>query len=173
MKRTICFVLIGCLIISCSTTTFAKSNNNEVKEEKNYKSSITDKKVIVTDSGIIINKKYYTKKEFIKKLQTAKPIKLNNNSNNTPYESSLMAVPAAAGLYFIPGIGEVLITATGAIVIAGVTIAVGTWTYKVIVNYFRDHRKNKRPSNHDKHTKKRPGRSSEKKKQKKGWKNRK
>ena len=33
----------------------------------------------------------------------------------------------SAGLYLIPGVGEVLITVTGAIVVAGVTVEVGSF----------------------------------------------
>ncbi|MDR6938543.1 hypothetical protein [Arcanobacterium hippocoleae] len=39
------------------------------------------------------------------------------------------AVIAAAGIYFIPGIGEIAITVTEAILIAGGTVAVGTWQW--------------------------------------------
>lgn len=54
-------------------------------------------------------------------------------------------------------------------IICGIIITAATIT----VLYYSEHRKNKRKSTYDKHTKKRPGRSSEKKKQKKGWKQRK
>ncbi len=43
------------------------------------------------------------------------------------------AIPA--GVYFIPGIGEVLIEATGAIIVAGAVIAVGSWIYNTIVDW--------------------------------------
>lgn len=84
------------------------------------------------------------------------------------------AIAAAAGAYFIPGVGEVLIAATGAVIVGGVTISAGHWAYNKIITYFKEHTKNKRKSTSDKHTKPRPGRDSETKKQpNKGWKPRK
>ena len=78
----------------------------------------------------------------------------------------------SAGLYLIPGVGEVLITATGAIIVAGVTVRVGSFLYDTIKTYFAEHTKNKRPSTYDKHTKPRPGRQTEKKRLKNSWENR-
>jgi len=49
--------------------------------------------------------------------------------------------PALAGVYLIPGVGEVAIAATGAIVIAGVTIAVGNWIYTTVVNWVESYGK--------------------------------
>lgn len=81
---------------------------------------------------------------------------------------------AAAGtLIFVPGVGEAIITAAGVVIVAGCVIAAGTWTYKTVINYYKEHTKNKRKSTYDKHTKPRAGRETEKKKQKKGWKKRK
>lgn len=44
----------------------------------------------------------------------------------------------AAGAYFIPGIGQVLLAATGAITVAGVTIAVGSVLYNTIMDFLSD-----------------------------------
>lgn len=48
----------------------------------------------------------------------------------------IMAFPAAAGVYVIPGIGQVAITVTGAVVVAGVTVKAGSWLYNKISAYF-------------------------------------
>lgn len=45
---------------------------------------------------------------------------------------------AAAGVYFIPGIGNIAIAATGAIFVAGVSIAAGTWLYNTITDWLSD-----------------------------------
>ena len=42
------------------------------------------------------------------------------------------------GVYFIPGIGEIAIAATGAIVVAGVTVAVGSWLWNTISSWLAD-----------------------------------
>lgn len=80
----------------------------------------------------------------------------------------------AAGTYAIPGVGQVVITATGVVLVAGVAVAAGSWVAKKVISFFKEHTKNKRKSTHDKHTKPRPGCDSEKKKNpNKGWKSRK
>ncbi|XCB30395.1 hypothetical protein RQN30_02990 [Arcanobacterium hippocoleae] len=53
------------------------------------------------------------------------------------------AVIAAAGIYFIPGIGEIAITVTEAILIAGGTVAVGTWQWSIISSWFADYHSQK------------------------------
>lgn len=72
----------------------------------------------------------------------------------------------AAGLYFIPGVGQALAAATLVVAAVAATAYVG---YK-IVHFAAEHKKNARKSTWDKHTKPRPGRESEKKKQDKKWK---
>ena len=44
----------------------------------------------------------------------------------------------APAIYFVPGVGQVALLATGAIVVGGVTIKAGSWLYKTISNYFND-----------------------------------
>lgn len=46
------------------------------------------------------------------------------------------AIGAAAGVYYIPGIGQVAITVTGVLVIGGATIAAGSWLYNKVSAYF-------------------------------------
>ena len=122
----------------------------------------------VDDSGITINGVYYTPKEFEELLDTAEPIDTPKPRVQT---RSAAIAGASAGAYFIPGVGEVLIAATGAVIVGGVAITAGNWAYTKIVSYFKEHTKNKRKSTHNKHTKPRPGRNTEKKKDpKKGWK---
>ena len=61
-------------------------------------------------------------------IQTSQTVSLKTQDGRN------FAIPA--GLYFIPGIGEVLIEATGAIIVAGVAIEVGSWIYNTIVDWF-------------------------------------
>ncbi|WP_066497301.1 hypothetical protein [Abyssisolibacter fermentans] len=41
-----------------------------------------------------------------------------------------------AGTWWIPGVGEVVITVAGVIVIGGAVISGGTWVYNKVVNWF-------------------------------------
>lgn len=45
------------------------------------------------------------------------------------------AAPAVVAVYFIPGIGEVALLATGAIVVGGITYYAGSWMYNKIMPY--------------------------------------
>lgn len=57
-------------------------------------------------------------------------------STSSPYtEGNLKEskfAPALAGVYFIPGIGEVALTATGAVVVAGIAYGAGTAIYNLV-----------------------------------------
>ena len=80
----------------------------------------------VDDSGITINGVYYTPKEFEELLDTAEPIDTPKPRVQT---RSAAIAGASAGAYFIPGVGEVLIAATGAVIVGGVAITAGTVSY--------------------------------------------
>ncbi len=151
--RIISFILIFSLIIAnVGNTVYAKEKTTKFNS--------------VTRNTITIKGKSFSQAKFDKALNKAIIISIDNSSLTNRGNF-------AAGLYFIPGVGEVLITVTGVVIVAGIVIYAGSWAYKKIVTYFSEHTKNKRPSTHDKHTKPRPGRETEKKKQKKGWQKRK
>lgn len=76
-------------------------------------SSSTDK--------LIINGKEYNEAELIALLDTAIYIQPR--------------FAAATGVYFIPGVGQIALTATGAIILAGVTVKAGHWAYKTITRW--------------------------------------
>lgn len=70
---------------------------------------------------ILIKGKEYTEKELIELLNTAIYIEPR--------------FAAAAGAYFIPGVGQILLTTTGVIILAGVTIKNSHWAYRTIVRW--------------------------------------
>jgi uncharacterized membrane protein len=78
------------------------------------------------------------------------------NSDGRSFHTAAIpaAIPAAAGVYFIPGIGQAAITVTGAIVIGGVTIAAGSLLYNQVAGYFAEKayenakKEGKKTSNH-------------------------
>lgn len=124
--------------------------NVYAQETNNYtintsKSDITDS-VKVTNNGIYINNKYYSKTEFSKLLNNAVLVSKNqNNDYDYLFESkTAIAIPAVvtstaleamAGTWEIPGVGEVVITFGGAIIISGVVITAGNWVYNKVVNW--------------------------------------
>lgn len=155
--KIISYILIISLVI-------ANMGNTVYAKEK-----ISESNVIKSNNcSVIINGKRFTQAQFDKALNSAQIISVTNKC-----VIKYRGVAIAAGTYFIPGVGQVLITVTGVLIIGGAVICVGSWLYNKVVTYFAEHTKGKRPSTHDKHTKPRPGRDSEKKKQEKNWKKRK
>ena len=122
------------IAINTTTVTFAQNSTSTQK----YESANTEvsNNVIIKNSGVIINGTYYSIAEFESLLDHAILISETGNS-------SARIAAIGAGIYFIPGIGEVVIAATGAITVAGVTITVGTWLYKTITNWLSNSSKRK------------------------------
>lgn len=141
----------------------------DIEEDNNttYNTKTEEEAAVqLTDNDLIINGEVYNQEKLEALLETAQEVEQPSNGGRQK------RFAAAAGVYFIPGVGQVALAATGAIVLGGITIGAGHWAYNTIVNYFKEHTKNKRKSNHNKHTKPRPGRQNEKKKQKGNWKKR-
>lgn len=170
MKKTykaLSCVLASSIMLSNTIPVMAAEDNSNVSK----KNIVQTASIQVEDNGIIINGVYYTPEEFEELLDMAEPIE---SPKPRRQKRAIPVAGVAVGAYFVPGVGEVLIAATGAVIVGGVAITAGSWAYKKIVSYFKSHTKNKRKSTYDKHTKPRPGRNTEKKKNpKKGWKQRK
>lgn len=135
MKRILKkMVAISLMITTMFSSMSISVSAAEVKSKSLVYSSIASaKKATITyDSKIItINGKKYTKKEFEQLLNTAVKVKRSNSGVIKPAVAELVA-----GTYFIPGVGEVLITATGVIIIGGAVIAAGSWVGKKVTAYF-------------------------------------
>lgn len=112
------------MVASTSATAFAESNSTYTNVEN---ASDVAGNVIITNDGVTINGVYYTKAEFESLLNKAVKIE-------TPQTRAAIA----AGIYFIPGIGQIAIAAMGAIVVAGVAVAAGSWLYDTITNWLSD-----------------------------------
>lgn len=105
-----------------------------------------DQTVIVTMDGIFVEGVFYSQNDFEKMLITATysetEYQLNQTVPTNSY-STMAANPAdlaglPAGTWWIPGIGKVVVTVAGVVVIAGVTIKGGTWVYNKVKAYFAE-----------------------------------
>lgn len=124
IKKVITFLLAFVMMVNASLTALASTQTSSYSNT----SSKVNSTVIVTDKGVTINGVYYTQKEFIKLLDTA-------------YETTSQVRPAVvgeliAGTWWIPGVGEVVITAAGVIVVAGVVVTAGSWIGKTVAKWF-------------------------------------
>lgn len=86
----------------------------------------------IVATGVYIGDQYYSQEDFDALLEQAILIK------NTNSIQSRSATTLVAGTWQIPGIGQIIITATGAIVIGGTVIATGTWIYNIVKAYFAE-----------------------------------
>ena len=122
VRNILSFILVLAMIFSTSVPAFASTLPTENENAS----------VIVTDSGIYINDVYYTQEQFVQLLDTAQEVE-----NNTGIQTRSAAVGAlVAGTWYIPGIGQVIVTTAGAILVAGVVVEVGSWIYNAVVEWF-------------------------------------
>ena len=85
---------------------------------------------IIMDTGIFINNTFYSRNQFIQLLDSTL------DESSTPQLRSPGLGALVAGTWYIPGLGEVVITAAGVILIAGVVVEVGSWAYDAVVEWF-------------------------------------
>lgn len=117
-------------VMSINTTLTAFAQSPTADSAYRYANADISNTVIIDSAGVTINGTYYTITEFEKLLDNAVLVSDNNRMQSR--------AAIATTIYFIPGIGEVAIAATGVIAIAGVTIAVGTWLYNTINDWLSD-----------------------------------
>lgn len=120
-RHALSFLLVFVMLFSTSVPAFATSFPPE-----NENSS-----VIVTDSGVYINDVYYTQEQFVQLLETAQEIETETGNQTRSAAAALVA-----GTWYIPGIGQVIVTAAGAVLVAGAVIEVGSWIYDTVVEWF-------------------------------------
>ena len=120
-RHALSFLLVFVMLFSTSVPAFATSFPPE-----NENSS-----VIVTDSGVYINDVYYTQEQFVQLLETAQEIETETGNQTRSAAAALVA-----GTWYIPGLGQVIVTAAGAVLVAGAVIEVGSWIYDTVVEWF-------------------------------------
>lgn len=119
--------------VSASTT---ESNTTvslwDIEDGNNirYDEKETHPEVKLTTDELIIQGKSYTASQLIALLETSTEI------NGTSSNGRQKRFAPAAAIYFIPGVGQVALAATGVIAIGGVTIGAGHWAYQTIKKYF-------------------------------------
>lgn len=112
-KKLLSYILIFTILFSTNITVFA-----------NDTSTIDNKTIMSTDNCIYIDGKSFTEEEFSAILNATTPEECLVSQNNQHSRTAVVAV------YFVPGLGEVALLATGAIVIGATVYSVGTWAYK-------------------------------------------
>lgn len=134
MKKILKQVTIATAILTLGTsvlpssTVFAHDLNNTTIQ------ATSDDHIVVTDTELIINGKSYTEQELLTLLETAIP----QPQTQTRSAIAIGGATAYAGSYLIPGVGQVLLAATGVVIIGGVTIYATHWAANAIKNFFNN-----------------------------------
>lgn len=128
-------VLSSMVVVSMSLSVVLPASANGTQESAQEQNNSN---FIVSDEGVSINRTYYSKEEFEELLNQAVEQQSSEIFDKSPgFQTN--AIPAiVAGTYLIPGVGEVMITATGVILIGGAVIAGGTWLYNTVANWFSE-----------------------------------
>lgn len=140
MKKVKCYIALFSVVLLCFSAinpAFANESEEVLEWEFEY-ASFEDVPAELLEPG------YYSEEEIIyipeEYLDPYHPdaISAIYNAYGSPQngETQTFAISASAGLYFIPGIGQVAITITGVVVIGGVVIVGGSWLYNQVSAYF-------------------------------------
>ena len=133
ITKVISFILMVSMMFNISMSVFASET------EANYKNlNISQSHVVVDAVGVYINGMYYTQEQFIQILDNAVEVKKIATRSDTIARSITVASATGAlvaGAQWIPGVGEVVITTAGVIVVGGAVIAAGTWIYNAVVDW--------------------------------------
>ncbi|WHE07802.1 hypothetical protein PGH24_03365 [Thermoanaerobacterium thermosaccharolyticum] len=138
-RKIISFILMILMVSNIGISAFASETESSSKNININKCNI-----VITDDGVYINDVYYTQEQFVKLLDTAVVVDETELKNDTIKSNSAMrsiGVQSAtgaliAGTWWIPGVGEVVITTAGVVIIGGTVIAAGTWLYNKVVDWF-------------------------------------
>ena len=123
---------LSLLTIGLVNDMFTEKNNDEYK----YKEVSTQEDF----------DKFYTQEEFTNLLDSAILVS-ENNTNGISTRSASGTAALVAGTWEIPGVGLVVVTVAGVILIKDVVIPAGSWTYKKVINWFENRAYNKAKEN--------------------------
>lgn len=115
-KKIFSLLLIFSIVLTSFGTVYAQNDDTKLTIE-------------ILENGVFLDDTYYTKEEFLKKLDDSKEIE----SNEIEVRSTGTLI---AGTWWIPGIGKVVITVAGVIIVGGAVIKAGSWLYDSITSYF-------------------------------------
>lgn len=122
MKKVIGIFLVFVMLLNNSAIALANTTS--------YVETGDISNVIVTDEGVEIDGIYYSQQDFENLLLSAEEVQ-------TPQSRSGAAAGAlVAGTWWIPGVGKVVVTIAGVVIVAGVVVKTGTWLHNKISNWF-------------------------------------
>lgn len=143
LRKLVSFLLIFSLIFPITISPITDASATEGYSDDVNENQGTLNEIKVVDDGVYIGDSFYSKEEFEILLDQAVFIE-----NENPSGISTFAITSAiAGTWWIPGVGEIVITAAGVILIGGAVIKAGTWIYNTIEAYFAERAYNEHKKN--------------------------
>lgn len=146
MKKLTIKILSYILILSI-TSSISVPVSAACLQKTDAKEEVKKDNVIVTNKGVFINGYYFSQRQFMKLLDNSIEInKLQELEGDTAVSGKITiqsATAVVAGTWWIPGIGEIVITAAGVIIIGGAVIKAGSWLYNKVVDWFEAKAKEK------------------------------
>lgn len=130
-KHLLSIILIGIMILNTGNTGITAFANTIQESDYNFEDN---NNIAITDNGIYVNSIYYSREQFVQLLDTAQEIE---------GIQAYSEIALVAGTWFIPGVGEVVITVAGVIIVGGVVVKAGSWIYNAVTNWFEKRAFNK------------------------------
>lgn len=134
-NKILALLLVSITLSPFITNVAVSANDNIHNINHEYQEKENHIRVDDENESLNINGKIITKSQLKEALKHSFEIDFDNNDNDL----SLRFAPALAGVFVIPGVGEVVIVA-GGITLAGYgAIKVGGWLYDTISSYLSNH----------------------------------
>ncbi|KAA0944242.1 hypothetical protein FQ087_19170 [Sporosarcina sp. ANT_H38] len=131
-KKILSFLLVLSIIFTSAISPFDFAYAVNTSEDDNNLDTQITEQIRVVDDGLYINDTFYSKEEFEELLEQAVYAENGNEIN------SLAITGALAGSWVIPGVGPIVVTTAGVIIIGGAVIAAGTWAYNAVDAFFAE-----------------------------------
>lgn len=139
MKRKIAMVLIFSIILSTCTPAmkaYAVENERNVSSETYEEGS----NISVTEKGIFIDGIELSEMEFVKLVYDEGILYKNKEMDNSksgfyPMSSVGELAPYIGWTIFVPGLGEIVLTAAGIMIGGYIVYEVGSWAWNKVINF--------------------------------------
>lgn len=138
MKKTKLYLnlFMVAILMFTMTTSASAIGNTSLDSAKLEQINDNSEKIIITDEGIYSGETFYTKEEFLSLLEQA--VFLEEPINNDQVSTFALTGTLIAGTWYIPVIGQVVVTTAGVIIVGGAIISAGSWIYNTVSTYFAE-----------------------------------
>lgn len=135
MKKVISMFLAMLMLFSVLPSNAYAKNDFNMTELYNNKETVNDLYVDKLNKQLYINGKAISEEQFVEMVIETGIVLSNTDSNMTTYSYAADLAPYLGWTIFVPGLGEIVLAATG-IFVGGVLIyEVGSWAWNKVVDF--------------------------------------